>query len=124
MTAVLHKQFPSPPSKIPNLLTPTVSEKHGSLLKIAINSENTGNIWSPPASTPLKMNCVTEAVNTLNFLSNYYQGEKKSDFPHTVSRTERVAEKLGLRSCVKKTLMNYCNRHNPQVKDGCQINGL
>lgn len=34
MTAVLHKLFPSSPSKIPNLLTPTASEKTG------FNSEN------------------------------------------------------------------------------------
>lgn len=39
MTAVLHKLFPSPPSKIPNLLTPTVSEKQDLILKIAINRD-------------------------------------------------------------------------------------
>lgn len=72
MTAVLHKLFPSPPSKIPNLLTPTVSEKQDLILKIAINRDNTDNIWSPPASRPFKVNFVTMAVDTLAFLQNFY----------------------------------------------------
>lgn len=88
MTAVLHKLFPSPLSKIPNLLTSTESEKkkrtkHDLILKIAFNRENTGNNWSPPASRPLKTNSVMMVVDTLAFLQNYYQGKKK--ISHVVS---------------------------------------
>lgn len=98
MTAVLHKLPPSPPSKIPNLLTPTVSEKqnktkHDLILKTAIDREDTDNIWSPPASRPFTMNRVTTAVDTLAFLQNYYQ-EKKVRRSHILQAEPELQKKV------------------------------
>ncbi|CAK6432803.1 unnamed protein product [Pipistrellus nathusii] len=106
MTAVLHKLFPSPLSKIPNLLTSTENEnktKYDLILKIAFNRENIGNIWSPPASRPLKMSSVTMVVDRYTgFLTKLLLGGK-IDFPCSVSRTRRTVENLDLRSHVKNT---------------------